>query len=420
MSNFLSLLRHGWISNFWSKLVPYLVTAIGPRGAAFLSYLSIDWGKVNTQKAVVCLYRESFIKDIHELRKRTEYNYPIVMAGFTRLQQSWTPKEMQEQTYYQKFESDYKDSLIKSDIYAETLLNLISRKVEIGAVLSANIDYWQDGGFKRVCNRQDVPFLVLSREHPVIPSVCDWVAARYKDAGFVYTGQGIAVAGDSSKNVMLGSGAVSDENLITVTGLPRFDAWREIDVDKRPEEREIVTLLTFTNGYGANNTFEEVLEAFCEAAQHNSNYHFLIKTKDEMDTVYVRRLVREMPAENVEIDHIVSLYDVLPKSRLVVGYNSLSLLEAALAKANILIPAWNECLEEGETVMYRSSNPNVARCVSFIKEKQELANLLSMVPEVHDFRWDHEMVNDFVGEFVKIPNEGCSKSFSAFMASYIK
>jgi len=420
MSNYLSLLRYGWISTIWSRFVPFLVSAIGPRGAAYLTYLSIDWGRLNNQKAVVCLYRESFIKDIHELRKRTEYDYPIVMAGFTRFQQSWTPKQMQEQTYYQRFESDHEEVLRKSDAYVETLLKLISKKVEIGAVLSANIDYWQDGGFKRVCRSKNIPFVVLSREHPVIPSVCDWVAARYKGAEFVYTGEGVAVAGDSSKRVILGAGVVSDEKLVTVTGLPRFDAWREINVEKRPEERELITLLTFTNGYGADNTFEEVLSSFCMAAESNSHYRFLIKTKDEMDTAYVQKLVKKIQANKVEIDHNESLFEVLPKSRLVVGYNSLSLLEAALAKTNILIPAWGECLEDGETIMYQSSNPNVARCVSFIRDKEDLEALLLNVSDFDGFKWNDEAIAAFIGDFVKIPKEGCSKSFELFMAKFIK
>lgn len=420
MSNFLSQLRTGWISVIWSKFAPIVIAVFGPRSAAYLTYLSMDWGLLNKQKSVVCLYRESFIKDIHQLRKRTEYNYPIVMAGFTRFQQSWTPKEMQEQTYYQSMESNYKAALLKSDIYAETLLRLISRKVEIGAVLSANIDYWQDGGFKRVCRKQKIPFIVLSREHPVIPSVCDWVTERYKEAEFFYTGQGVAVAGESSKKVILGANAVSDESIISITGLPRFDAWREVSVDKPLNERKTITLLTFTHGYGADKTFEEVLISFCLAAERDKQFRFLVKTKDEMDTVKVTRLVKKLGVSRVEITHEESLYEVLPQSYLVIGYNSLSLLEAAIARTNICIPAWGECLEDGENVMYRSSSINVSNCVSYLRKREDLEQLLTQGLESDGFNWDEDAISAFIGEFVAIPKEGCSERFGAFMAKYIQ
>lgn len=419
MSKFLSQLRYGWLSKFWPSLSKYMMVFLGEKVAAYLTYLSIDWGESDYDQTVVCLYRESFIKDIVELRKRTNFNYPVVMAGFTRFQKAWVPEKMQEQTYYQRFEAENEDALKRSDKYVETLIKLISKKVKINAVLSANIDYWQDSGFKRICEKNNIPFLVLSREHPVIPIVCEKVVDRYKKAKYRFKGNGVAVAGDTSKKVLMEGNTIKESSDIKVTGLPRFDAWLDIDIDENSDSRSLVTLLTFSRGYHADQTFKEVLGLFCDASNRPGDYDFIIKTKDEADTAYVTGLLSQLNSCDVRVDHNYSLYDVLPRSKWVVGYNSLSLLEASIAKAGIIIPAWGECKSDGEGVMYEQKNKNVSECLVYSKSPSDFLDAL-VKDNIEMTQWSDKRVSIFVGEFITLPTKGCSKSFSEFLTKYIR
>ena len=246
------------------------------------------------------------------------------------------------------------------------------------AVLSANIDYWQDTGFKIACRQRGIPFIAISREHPIIPYAIDEVACWYNETSFSFEGDKVVVAGDSTKNVLTEMSRACSSDQVHVTGLPRFDVWRDIDVDMPLSDRKFVTLLTFTQGYAADQTFKDVLVEFCNAAKRHksTNVKFLVKTKDMDDTEVVKSMLYNYGASNITCSHDIPLFDALPQSRLVINYNSLSLIEAALAKAPIAIPAFGECKATGPFAMYPSDNPVISEVVKFAKDKQSLSTII--------------------------------------------
>lgn len=423
MNKLVSIFRHGLFSRLWPTCASILIKCFGPRLAAYLTYLSIDWGAMDKDFTVLCLGRESFVKDIRELRARTEVNYPLVLGGFTRFQMAWTPAAMQVQTFYQNYSGlDGQLALAKSTQYAMFLILMACRRKKIHALLSANFDYWQDAGFKKACRELGIPFLVLSREHPVIPAVCDVVVDWYQRAQYHFEGNAIAVAGVSTRSVLERVGHICDANRIVLTGLPRFDAWLDVDSDRSPDQRSLITLLTFTEGYYADDTFREVLEVFCGAATHHKNesVKFLVKTKDIDDTVIVRGLIRKLNCSAVECTHERQLYEVLPNSRLVINYNSLSLVEAALANASITIPAWGQCQERGPEAMYSSDNAAVSSLVSFAHSPEALREAITKSLTSEYFAYDTEKRMAFVNQFVYLPPQGsCSQEFERFLHTYI-
>lgn len=184
ISKKLYLIRYGIFSSVWSWFSIFIIKVGGPKLAAYLTYLSIDWGEMKYDKTILCFYRESFVKDVVELRKRTSLNFPLVKGGFTRFQMAWLPKHMQVQTFYQSYLSKNDSSTELCSKYAYHLIYLVSKKKRIDAVLSANFDYWQDSAFKNVCKDLGISFFVLSREHPIVPKVCDLVIKRYKKADY--------------------------------------------------------------------------------------------------------------------------------------------------------------------------------------------------------------------------------------------
>jgi len=400
-----------------------LVKWFGPDFAAYLSYLGINWGKEKPGLAVLCLYRESFIKDIMELRKRTRFNYPIVMGGFTRFQMAWFPPKMQMQTFYQAYEGPGKSEAIeKSTQYARQLIRLANRRQRIGGILSANFDYWQDLGFKLACKEMSIPFIVLSREHPIVSKACAEVTNWYKRAGYRFDGTVIAVAGKSTYDVLEKVGSVCKTEQVVITGLPRFDAWLDVNTSKPLQNRLYITLLTFTEGYYADETFKHVLSTFCEAARQfgGGSVRFLVKTKDIHDTLVVRRLIRDLDGLNMECSHQADLFRVLPESRLVINYNSLSLVEAAMARASIVIPAWEECKDRGNEVMYSIENPKVAKLVQFVHSAPELLERIGQSVNGVAKSFERHEVEDFVNEFIHIPAQSsCSKEFESLLTKYI-
>lgn len=423
MNNLINSLRYGRASYLWPTFSGLVIKLLGTKFAAYLSYLGINWGVSKPGPTILCLDRESFIKDIKELRERTRFNYPLVIGGFTRFQMTWFPAKMQIQTFYQIYEGKDRDSAIeKSTQYALQLIKFASGKKSVNGVLSANFDYWQDVGFKNACKELGIPFLVLSREHPVVPKACDEVTDWYVKSAYRFDGTAIAVAGKSTRDVLEKVGCICTPEQVVITGLPRFDAWLDVDSTQPIEKRRLVTLLTFTEGYYADKTFKDVLQVFCKAAQRYSdlNVNFLIKTKDINDTILVKQLIQSMDAQHVECTHELELFKVLPESRLVINYNSLSLVEAAMARAQIVIPAWGECKDRGAEVMYSIENPKVAQVVQFAYSGEELLDAIasSIAGKVRSF--ENQSIDDFINEFIYIPSKNsCSKEFEKFVLKYI-
>ena len=423
LNKILFLIRYGKFSSVWSWLSIVIVKVGGPKLAAYLSYLSIDWGKMKHEKTILCLYRESFVKDVAELRKRTSLNFPVIKGGFTRFQMAWTPKHMQVQTFYQKYQSENNSGIELRTKYAQHLIRLVCKKQQVHAILSANFDYWQDSGFKNACKDLDIPFLVLSREHPIIPKACDLTIKRYRKENYHFEGTAIAVAGASTKRVILEAKTICSPEQVTITGLPRYDAWFDVDTSLAVDERPLITLLTFTKGYYADQTFKDVLKLFCKAASSYSGpaVHFLIKTKDEADTQYVKQLMHENGFDSLECSHERDLFEVLPKSRMVVSYNSLSLVEAVMAKAWIVIPTWGQCKDKGEEVMYPINNPKVNKVVSFAYSPEELQDIITSSVTKDSCLISDDEVQDFIGEYIHIPTKDrYSHEFENFVSSYLK
>ncbi|MBM4316174.1 MAG: hypothetical protein FJ116_01675 [Deltaproteobacteria bacterium] len=416
----LNYLRDGWIRKCWDKVSSLLIKLISPKLAALFCYWTIDWGLENDGPTLLCLFRESFIKDIEELRKNTSLNLPVVMGGFTRFQMGWVPREMQIQTFYQGYRGINRDRAIaRSRVFAERLIQLVRKKRRVDGILSANFDYWQDTGFKEVCREKGIPFLVLSREHPVIPKVCEEVVRWYTEAAFVFEGNAIAVAGSSTKEVMMRVSNLCDESKMVITGLPRYDAWRIVDCSTPPAEREFVTLLTFASGYYADATFKEVLRAFLESAQEHSNQpvKFLVKTKDFSDTSYLKSILPSGLSSNVICGHDFPLPDVLPRSRLTVNYNSLSLVEAAMARTPIVLPAWGECHDRGSDVMYSIENTHVQKVAAFAYDSEMLKAIMRDNINGVIKTYGEPEAQAFISDFIYVPQ---GKTYSEEFMDFCK
>lgn len=415
-------LRHGALARVWSHLSGFLAIGLGPSCAAWLTSLSID-SDSNEGPLVLCLARDLFIKDIRELRKRTDLSYSLVLAGYTRFQMAWTPKEMQLQTYYQSYQGPNRSRAVEySMLYAKRLIAIAGKRRKVDAILSANFDYWQDLGFKLACKELGIPFIVLCKEHPVIPTTYRDSILWYRHAAYRFNGTAIAVAGSMTKSMAITAGVVKDPDLLVETGLPRYDAWLDTDVRKPLQKRPLITLLSFSKGYFADRTFEEVVQVFTESAQLNLSrpITFLLKAKDSEDLRFIRSLIGPTVPPNLRISHEINLFDALPKSRLVISYNSLSFVEAAMARTTLILPAWGECKLAGPEVMYPSDNPKVQSVASFAPSPKDMRNAINAcINEVFRCVPDSAYL-DFINEYIYLPSRGtCSNEVAKLLTRFM-
>ncbi|MHA6327199.1 hypothetical protein [Roseivivax sp. CAU 1753] len=319
------------------------------------------------------MMRASFDKDIAALSEHTGLGFVIVRKGFVRFQQIFLPSERREQTYYQTATKPFSGDRDPQAIYAAELLDQARRHAPIVGVLSANIDYWQDVGLKYQCRRQNLVFGVLCRENAVIPKIVALNYARYADSSYRFDGDFVVMAGQISAQMLRDAG-VANPDRIYATGLPRYDVWHTTSVE---QNRQYITLLTFSKGYRADHTFQEVLDIFIQSATSctNSDLTFLIKTKDAEDTRRLKNTLRRRMSPNVVIDDKIPMTRALSRSRIILGYNSLSLIDALLSGAKIILPGWGECLTTGELCMY----PKNERSERFFTYADTAATLIRLL-----------------------------------------
>ncbi len=252
---------------------------------------------------ILCLGRLGFNDDVIALRAAAPgLQWPTLPAEYlSKVHGDLVPTGLQTQgnAYWDKETLEM----------ATALLEALQPK----AVLSANINYWPEASLRAACARLGIPFVVLCREHWCIP--CDLDVWRGSTPAADVAA--VCVAGESSRDALTRYGTVAPER-VHVTGLPRWDAWRDMPA----VERDLVVLLEYADeAYLAPQNYREVLKVFHGAAWHHGQDQFVIRTK---------------------ADHTQPLPELLNRARLVIGFNSLSLIDALLSPAEVAVPHWGD------------------------------------------------------------------------------
>jgi hypothetical protein len=356
----------------------------GPAIAGRKLAAKIDWSSAQPGRiTVLCLERSQFIKDMEELRRLTHLNWVALSASKVKdIEERWVPEVDRQQGYFSAWLAGGRSAHLrpKLEAFAVALLQEAARHMRVDAVAAANIDYWQDEALKLGCEKLGIPFLVISRENYSIPFTVPWKHNHIAKAEFKFSGAGIAVFSESTKIAL--EPCVENPDDIWVTGAPRYDPWQEAvnrqTITRPASEKDYVTLITFNDpGYMGAKVFKQVAEVFDQAAtRHNQGLTWLVKCKKRGDqTEVLEHLAKQTSALRFEYD--VSLLDLLPRSRAVVGYNSLALVEALLTDAPVILPRWGETDTLESKLLFNFNDPLVERVVTFARSPSELGDLLA-------------------------------------------
>jgi hypothetical protein len=333
---------------------------------------------------VLCLARAQFRKDITELRERTRFNWVTISATKPKkFQEPWVAPQYRDQTYFTQYldgNSDGRARHLRSGLEAFGY-QFLKAALEIHpfeAVMAGNTDYWQDDAIKMGCQKLGIPFLVLARENYTKPSDAKYLMSRFTKSRFRYSGTGVAVFAKETRDVMVNSGSFAD-SAVWVTGAPRFDRW--LEVGKAPEnERVYITFLSYADPvYSAQRNFAECLKVFAEAAKANTDpeLKFIIKVKKPSEVEPIEAVIPNIAEYPVQISWEMPLYDLLPRSRIAIGYNSLAVAEGFLTEAPMVIPTWGDALRPEEESLIYFGNPADAAVAEFPRNVGELKALIA-------------------------------------------
>ncbi len=363
------------------RILGAVARLVGPSVAADLaaSYISDEGGGAGPP-VVLCIERLLFDKDIAELRRRGSVRYLTVSSAIVgRLQAAWVPKEMRQQTYHLTYGGGRYDRARRlTDRFALDFVRLAVRRHDVGAIMSANIDYWQDESLRRACGRLGVPFLVLLKENHTIPGSLATTVARHRRAGLRFSGP-VAVFGERTREVLEASGACPPDR-VWLTGAPRLAPWHDMELPA-PARRDAVVLLSYASPrYRSPETFRAAAAELVEAspALVARGLEPIIKCKNAEDAANVERLLAAIaPAGHaVTVKVTEPLPPLLARARLVLGFNSLALLESLLTRAVIAVPAWGDAVWPRDRLMIDTTDLEARRLFRILEESNGWRELL--------------------------------------------
>jgi hypothetical protein len=344
----------------------------------------IDWSKWQPNRpTVLYLDRALFRKDVEEMQARTAINFVgISTTKVKRILERWVPPVGRDQTYFTKMLETNLYHLKKTlEAFGVAFLTEATVARRIDAVMAGNTDYWQDEAIKLACERLGIPYLVLARENYVTGYDYTMVTERMAKAKFKFRGDGVAVFSARSKRAFEHTGAFVDAN-IAVTGAPRFDKWAEVPTI--PEaERNLMILLSYAAPlYMGEDNFRQVTAMFVEAAaQAPAHHEYLLKVKKRSDADIVHDNSPGLEKTKVRVIWDDPLYDLYPRARAVIGFNTLAALEGLLADVPVIVPTWGDALREPTALLIRYDDPIDQAAIYFPKSPEEFKALLRQASE---------------------------------------
>jgi hypothetical protein len=385
----------------------------------------IDWsGWRPGRPTVLCLDRALFRADVEELKKRTDYNWVKVRAtAVKKHQEPWVAEPLRLQTYFTNW-LETRCAHLKPGIeaFGAAFLEAASRVHPVDAVMSGNMDYWQDDAIKLGCKKLGIPFLVLSRENYTKKVDADIMFARFGDAKFKYGGTGVAVFAPETKHVMDDSGCFAP-NSVFVTGAPRFDNWLEIG-DVPESERVYMTLLSYADPvYMAQQNFAETLRLFAEAAKsaRDPALKWRIKVKKPSEVEHVVAAMPEIQSYPLEIVWDFPLTQLYPRSRIIIGYNTLAAAEGLLTETPVVIPCWGDARRNAEETLIKFDDPEDAKVAYFPESAEEMKALIRRGEsgELPARGTAAERIARF-SRHIAIPEGGSCRAVGAYIAHFLE
>jgi hypothetical protein len=341
---------------------------------------TINWtDRASDLPTVLCLTRAQFKKDIEELRTRTHYNWATVRATAVKhAQEAWVNEVFRHQTYIAHYlESSAQHLRPWLQRFGELFLDAAGRVHPISAVMAGNTDYWQDEALKLGCRSRNIPFLVLGRENYTKKVDADRLRQHFVKAQFRFTGAGVAVLSSDTRDVMVGSGSFKAED-VWVTGAPRYDRWHDVKALPMAERNHIVLLSYADPVYLAQKNFAECVALFAAEAKRYADrgFKFVIKVKKESEVKPVEAALPSIHDYPVEIVWDAPLYEMFPRSRIVIGYNTLAAVEALLTEVPVVMPSWGDARREMSEVLMHFANPADANVAYFPDSPEALQALI--------------------------------------------
>lgn len=357
---------------------------------------------------ILILNKHRFLGEIENLHKRFDFNYFALNHFAQSLISEPFVKDIRNKKrnkkWYEIFRKKYyKNYLNQHSIFLSKFLIYFKKLSGVNLVITPSVWYAQDKPWELASKQTKIKYVALHRENTKDKSIKGLknLTDAYKYFCPFYYGDYILVYNKLEKQIIFQSGIIQDKKKILITGSSRMDDL--YDLNKNKFKKKYISLFSFfenilgydqigknfvmggflNNGNGkfsAKKYFLTVHKVFFEIASENRKQMFLIKLKFKNKWKEKIIKIKEQVEKklNIKIKNIKiigqekSAKEILCKSKLVIGINSLALLEARILQIPVIVPIFDELKTKLRKKIYFSS---------FIKK-----NELFKVESINSFR----------------------------------
>lgn len=364
------------ITSITNRVLALIYRAFGPYAMGFLAgLLSIRRASNRVDGPnVLALIHPIFAKDQVEMARYGRVNWLTAsLSRLSRFQKSFLPPETRRQRFYYLTLEDpkYGPAWQKAEAFARGLMQSARLRGGVSAVLTAHVDYWQAEGIRRVCRERGIPFLILCHENYLIRRTYELRKNEFEQVNFRFGGSAIAVFSEKMKGFFQEAKVCAPEQM-TVTGPPRFDGWRHLSVTPQ----KLIVLLSYLAPlkYYGEDEFFQVVEIVRNLVRRHPDWKLVIKCKAVSDERAI--LAKVQPEDRVVISHALPIVELLAGASIVVGSNSLSLLEALVSSAKLFMPVNPATAVDADTMMLDITDPKVRECIAIVDSMPQLQSAI--------------------------------------------
>lgn len=326
-------------------------------------------GNLRAKKNILCVERSLFEKDVDELSYRIrKYGWVwLKKSQLTVYQNKLIPKKYRGQMEYlnhlDKIPNEWNECIKKSKI----LLQRFKDEKKICALLLANLDYWQNYALQVACKDLGIPVIVLQKEYSYNLQHSEYFKDYYKN--FTPIADAIMVFGSRMKNC-LSQLKGFDEKKIFVTGAPRIDRWRSIESFEKLNDGLLIISFNIKERHSPEEKFYDMVESISSYIKKQNLGEITVKCRSEIESSKLINFCKKEKLNNVNVIYNANIYDLVLQSKVVIGYNSLAVIESMFSKVPIIIPDW--FIENKNKKMFDSNDEICSKSLEFCKNKEVL------------------------------------------------
>lgn len=392
-----------------AKLISLSAKLRWPRLLLFSLSMTTRYVDLGQKYTVLVLSRAIFDDDIDSMvRFSGKINYIFLpKAALIHLSAAFLPVEevFNHRGYHQSDQySQEKDRYFR---FLCELVPLFKRLWKIDAIVGANyVQAWHQE-LARACATCSVPFIVLHKEALAPKTNYEGLVKRYSSYKFI--GSKLVTYNEPMRDALVKCGVegLTQDNAIAV-GPPRLDTYPR----NRTSAGDYVLFFSFypidkfTFLVESKKLYEELIQRgiefhrqfFLFAAKH-PEIQFRVKTKVNPRYLQfvqeVHDTVSKEPLGNVIFSNTANVEDLVLNSKLIIGFNSITLIEGLLAGKRIVSPRFDDLISDPAWYYFNGFSD----LTEYASTAEELENcILSNKEDV--LSRDYERVEEFCRPFI--------------------